>query len=319
MKKPKLSVFMPVYNSEAYLAEAIESILAQTFSDFELIIIDDASTDSSYGIIEKYAREDDRIKTYRNRANSGIAMTCNKAVYLSGGEYIARMDSDDIALKHRLEVQWDFMRTNRHLSLCGGWAYIIDERGREIGTFKRPCGWKKINRIIRYTNPVIHPTSFMVKRGFLQVGGYRNFSVSSDYDLLLRMNCAGMKFDNVPTCVLSYRVRASSITHLDGVSQRIMVNAIRELHKERKRRGVDRLDQGVVTIRELVIKHDTADKAFERATQMHLEAQRALANRSFLRSAWNYSRAFLTSRLKRHYFVELVWSKIILMTSAFFG
>ncbi len=312
MKNPKVSVFMPVYNSEKYLRESIESILGQTMSDFELVIVDDASTDGSYEIIEQYASQDRRIKPYRNRNNTGIAMTCNRAVGRSKGKYVARMDSDDVALKHRLEVQYSFMENNRHLSLAGGWARIMDENGHHIGNFKRPCGWKKINRIVRYTNPLIHPTCFFLRGDFLKVGGYRNFPVSSDYDLLLRMNCAALKIDNVPAYLLYYRVEKTSITQSAGQTQRIAVNAMLELHRERKKRGTDALDEGTVSIEDQMKRHLVEDKQYSKATKRHLQAQQAIAKRSFHEAILNYSAAFYCSRLKREYFLRLFICRIIL-------
>jgi glycosyltransferase involved in cell wall biosynthesis len=320
MTNPEISVFMPVYNTAKYLQESIESILTQTFCDFELVIVDDASTDDSYDIIEEYAGQDRRIRPYKNAVNTGIAIACNRAVSLSNGEYIARMDSDDIALGHRLEVQRDFMRANKHLSLCGGWANIIDERGHEIGTFKRPCGWEKINRIVKYTNPVIHPTALFLKSQFLRIGSYRNIpSGVEDYDLILRMNCAGMRIDNIPVYLLRYRTRLSNITHSQGLAQRVVVNAVIELYEERKRRGTDKLDDGTASIEYLIRRHVLEDKGYDKAAQMHLKGQRALANRDFLKAVVNYGAAFRLSPLKRQYFSRLLMCKMILAWNFLLG
>lgn len=320
MTNPEISVFMPVYNTAKYLRESIESILTQTFCDFELVIVDDASTDDSYDIIEEYAGQDRRIRPYKNAVNTGIAIACNRAVSLSNGEYIARMDSDDIALKHRLEVQWDFMRANRHLSLCGGWAHIIDERGHEIGTFKRPCGWEKISRIAKYTNPVIHPTALFLKSQFLRTGSYRDIpSGVEDYDLILRMNYAGMRIDNIPVYLLHYRTRLTNITHSQGLAQRVVVNAVIDLYEERKRRGTDKLDDGTASIEYLIRRHFVEDKSYERATQMHLRAQRALTGGDLMGAVINYARSFCVSRLKRQYFLRLLMCRIILTCANILG
>jgi len=320
MKNPKVSVIMPVYNTAKYLRESIGSILTQTFCDFELVIVDDASTDNSYEIIEDYAAKDKRIRPYKNTVNTGIAMTCNKAVGLSRGEYIARMDSDDIALRHRLEFQWNFIRANKHLSLIGGWARIIDEQGREMGRFKRPCGWKKINTIVRYTNPVIHPTALFIKSHFQRIGSYRDIpSGVEDYDLILRMNCAGMRMDNIPVYVLCYRTRPTNITHSQGIAQRVVVNAMLDLYEERKCRGTDRLDDGISSLEDLIAVHIVEDKAYNRATQMHLKAQHALTEGDLFGAALNYAGSFCISRLKREYFLRLLMCKIILTSGIILG
>lgn len=116
-KKPAISVLMPVYNSEKYLNEAIESILNQTFVDFEFIIINDASNDNSENIIESY--QDSRIKYFKNEKNLGVAKTLNKGLKLAQGKYIARMDSDDISLPERLYKQFKFMEVYNDIDVCG--------------------------------------------------------------------------------------------------------------------------------------------------------------------------------------------------------
>jgi len=320
MKKPEISVIMPVYNTAKYLRESIESVLTQTFCDFELVIVDDASTDDSYEIVEKYAKQDKRIRPYKNTVNTGIAMTCNKAVGLSRGKYIARMDSDDIAFRHRLEVQWDFMKQNRDLALSGGWARMMDENGHQIGNFRRPCGWQRIHRIAKYTNPVIHPTALFLKSHFLRIGSYRNIpSGVEDYDLILRMNCAGMRMDNIPVYLLRYRTRASNITHSSGLTQRLAVNVLLELYEERRRRGTDKLDDGTASMEDLITRNLVEDNGYNKAGRMHLKAQRALGKPDFLVASFHYASAFFTSRLKRRYFLRLLVCKIILAWGAILG
>ena len=118
---PKVSVLMPAYNSEKYIAEAIESILNQTFSDFEFIIINDGSTDKTAEIVDGYARADKRIKFINNKKNQGLIAVLNQGLDLCRGEYIARMDSDDIAINDRLEKQVAYLDANPHVGAVGGW------------------------------------------------------------------------------------------------------------------------------------------------------------------------------------------------------
>ena len=118
-KSPLISVLMPVYNSEKYVAEAIESILCQTYKDFEFIIINDASTDSSLKIIAKYAKQDKRIKLINNKKNVKISASLNKGLSIAKGKYIARMDSDDISLPSRFELQTKFLADNPAVGIVG--------------------------------------------------------------------------------------------------------------------------------------------------------------------------------------------------------
>lgn len=137
---PKISVFMPAYNSEEFIAEAIESILNQTFKDFEFIIINDGSTDHTWDIIQKYARQDNRIRAYSRCINKGIVYTANEGFELARGEYIARMDSDDISLPERFEKQIKYMETHPDIGLLGAWTqyfpgFDISKRPKNINLF----------------------------------------------------------------------------------------------------------------------------------------------------------------------------------------
>ncbi len=122
---PELSVVMPVYNASRFLKEAIESILQQTFTDFEFIIIDDCSTDNSVAIIKSY--KDDRIQLYFNDKNSGISYTLNKGIKLANAEWIARMDSDDISYPERLQKQHDFILQHPDGDLFSCWVNVVDQ------------------------------------------------------------------------------------------------------------------------------------------------------------------------------------------------
>jgi glycosyltransferase involved in cell wall biosynthesis len=124
---PKISVIMPVYNTAPYLPAAIESILSQSFTDFEFLIIDDGSTDGSYEVCEKYAEQDERIKLSRNDKNMGISYTRNKLIELANSEYIAPQDSDDISLPHRLELSYEYLQSHLKTAVVSGDNIIIDE------------------------------------------------------------------------------------------------------------------------------------------------------------------------------------------------
>lgn len=131
LDSPKISVIMSVYNGERYLREAIESVLNQSFTDFEFIIVNDASTDSSLEIIQSY--DDERIKVIDNETNIGLTKSLNKAVKQARGEYIARQDADDISLPNRLEEQLRYFEQHPEVALLGTSIYIIDENGKILG------------------------------------------------------------------------------------------------------------------------------------------------------------------------------------------
>src|SRR5690349_9241462 len=134
MTKPVFTVLMPVYNGEKYLREAIDSILAQTLTDFEFLIIDDGSKDRSVDIIKSYA--DPRINLVKNEVNLGISKTLNRGIEIAAAEFIARMDADDISHPTRLQKQYDYLIKNPECALLSTWAKMITEKNEHIRTEK---------------------------------------------------------------------------------------------------------------------------------------------------------------------------------------
>src|SRR5438046_2743554 len=158
---PTVSVIMSVYNAQRYLAAAIDSILAQTFTDFEFIIIDDGSTDRSSQILADFANKDSRIRV-ETRANKGLTRSLNEAIALSRGEFLARMDADDIALPNRLEVQVRFMREHRDVVLLGGGYELIDGAGRFLRKMIPPSDDATLQEhALSGRTPICHPLAMM--------------------------------------------------------------------------------------------------------------------------------------------------------------
>lgn len=205
IKTSKISVIMPVYNTEKYVWEAIESILKQTFTDFEFIIIDDGSTDKSWEIIQGYAKKDKRIKALQNEKNKWISYTRNKLIKLSTTNYIATQDSDDISKKNRLELEYNFLKKHPKFWVVSGNNTIIDENGKII--------WKRvysdnIKNIILKKSPICQPASMFRKNIFEKVWGYdAKLNYGEDYDLWLKINAEWLKIKNIERILLQYRVR----------------------------------------------------------------------------------------------------------------
>jgi len=182
-RKPKVSVIMSVYNGEKYLREAIESILNQTFTDFEFIIVNDGSTDSSLEIIKSY--DDERIKIIDNKKNIGLTKSLNKALKQACGEYIARQDADDVSLPNRFEEQIKYFEEHPEIAVLGTNVYKINKEGEVIG--KGIVLANPGNEILK-TNQFRHG-SVMFKKGVTdKLGGYNElFKLSQDYELWLRI------------------------------------------------------------------------------------------------------------------------------------
>ena len=204
---PLVSVIMPVYNGEQYLAEAIDSILAQTWKNIELWICDDCSTDTTPGILEQYARIDSRVRTIRNCENRGIAETLNVLLDKTSSEFIARMDADDVALPTRIKQQYDYMQQHG-LDVCGSWT---QNKNGYLAKVKYPASNKAIRLYLMFRPAFAHP-AVMFRKSALEGQSYRqNGLVPEDYDLWTRLPVS-LKFGNVPETLLLYRRHAGQIT-----------------------------------------------------------------------------------------------------------
>jgi hypothetical protein len=183
--KPLVSVIMPVYNGEKYLREAIESILDQTFTNFEFIIIDDGSTDGSLKIIKYFSGQDTRVRLIINKTNLGVAARLNQGIVASRGEYIARMDADDISLPRRFESQLAFLDSHPQVGVLGTAAYIIDQYGKINGSVRFPSNHLLLLwHLCFFENPIIHPSVIMRRNLINQMSVY-NLDVSNAEDLNL--------------------------------------------------------------------------------------------------------------------------------------
>jgi len=220
---PKISVLMPVYNSEKYLKEAIESILNQTFSDFEFLIINDGSTDQSVNIIESYG--DSRIRLIHNEQNQGLISTLNKGIDLSQGKYIERMDSDDISLPARLEKQFKLMEENEDIGICGT---LFQSFGNHNYIPNHPEDSELIKAHLVFGCYIGHPT-VMIRKSIFKKYNLRydnNFKHAEDYELWTRV-IKYSKFTNIQEILLHYRSHDSQICHKFA---QIQAQNLRKIH-----------------------------------------------------------------------------------------
>ncbi len=210
---PTISVLMPAYNAEKYLATAVESILNQTYSDFEFIIIDDGSTDASGQIIQNYAKKDPRIVAVQNKQNRGICQALNKGLEIASGQYIARMDTDDWSYSHRLEQQLNFIESHPEVVICGASIEICDESLNTLNKRKYPLTDEETRKKIFRINPFAHPATFYKTELAKKVGGYNpQLRDVEDYDFYFRLGQLG-QFANLPQTVLKLRTHPNSISN----------------------------------------------------------------------------------------------------------
>ncbi len=207
MKKPLVSVVMPVYNSEKYLPEAVQSILAQTYKNFEFIIIDDCSTDKSWKIISGFAKKDKRIRAFRNDKNLKIVKTRNKGLYLcsKNSKYYAPMDSDDICLPKRLKSEVEFMEKYIDYVAVSAHTYRMNEFGKITGSRKYHLTNEEILKSILVASPLVQAASLIRKKTLLSIEGYdEKYYRCQDYDLWFRLIEKG-KLANLNKFLYKYR------------------------------------------------------------------------------------------------------------------
>ncbi len=209
--RPIVSVLMAVHNTERFVGQAIESILQQSFRDFELIVLDDGSTDRSLPILQHYAAQDLRIRLI-SRENRGIPQTRNELLREAQGEFIAVMDSDDVALPDRLARQVAFLQQSPDVVWVGGAFQLIDRKGRLMTEIPLAERNEEIRSLLQAGQvSFLHPTALMRRSAVLQVGGYdESLPLAEDLDLWLRLSEIGA-LANLPKAVVQYRLHGNSI------------------------------------------------------------------------------------------------------------
>jgi glycosyltransferase involved in cell wall biosynthesis len=204
---PKISVIMPVYNCEAYVKEAIDSILNQTFSDFEFLIIDDCSTDSTLSIVKSYG--DPRINVIEKGQNTGYTNSLNSAILIAKGKYIARMDGDDISLPERFHRQYDFLERNPEVVICGTAIQIIGTKDIQ----RHPFNHNDLKIKLCFSSVFHHPT-VMIKASVLKQNFYnKEFEPAEDYELWTRLAFLG-KMANLEDVLLNYRIHSNQTSSI---------------------------------------------------------------------------------------------------------
>jgi len=226
MNNPKISVLMPVYNGEKFLKEAIDSILNQSFKDFEFLIINDGSTDRSKKIILSY--QDQRIIFFENKKNLGVAKTLNRGLKLAKGKYIARMDADDISLPDRLKKQNEFMEKNHQVAVCGTWVKLFGNKSHENEFWKSPGDFESIKSLALFYSPVYHPTVLIRNETLKKYNLSYNpsFTYAEDYELWVRI-MEKTKVVNLQEVLLFHRIHSKEAGKIYRQTQVKNANRIR--------------------------------------------------------------------------------------------
>ncbi len=213
---PTVSVLMPVYNVEKYVAQAVESILNQTYRDFELIVLDDCSPDKSSAIIDQY--DDKRIVRYKGTENVGLANILNVGIGLARGRYIARMDSDDVSFSNRLQTQVDYLEKHKEIALC---SCGLEKFGTENDVWVRETNPEEVKITMMFFSPVLHATAIWRKEVFENNHLYYDQETfpAEDYDLWSRaiFHC---RLVNIPQILYKYRIHGIQVTKIDDRAEK---------------------------------------------------------------------------------------------------
>jgi glycosyltransferase involved in cell wall biosynthesis len=204
MDSPKVSVLMPVYNADKYLKDSISSILNQTFTDFELIIIDDGSTDKSWEIIKNFQKIDNRIVAVKNEKNLGIAGNLNKSISFSKGKYLARMDADDWSYPDRFIKQVEALDRNQEIGIIGGSIEVCDNNLNNVYLRKYNHNDFEIRKNIFKYSPFCHPAIMFRREAIINNKYNERLSPTEDYDIYFRIG-KNWKFSNLKDNLLKYR------------------------------------------------------------------------------------------------------------------
>ncbi len=227
---PKVSVLLPVYNASSYILECVESVLNQTFKDFELILINDGSQDNSLEVISKIADKEKKIKLLNNNQNLGLISTLNKGISIASGQYIVRLDADDICLPNRLKKQVDFMDNKRSIGIAGSWIRFF---GSQSHTLKLPQHNEFIKARLLFKPPIIHPSVIFRTEIFSKysLSYNRNNLHAEDYGLWVdAFNY--VEFANIPEALLRFRISDGSITNIARKDKESYYNVHKLIHEK---------------------------------------------------------------------------------------
>lgn len=212
---PQVSVLMTVYNGQPYLEQSLQSVRAQTFRDYEFVIVDDGSTDGSLEVLRRYAAEDPRIRLIANEVNQGQTPCLNQGIAEARGAWIARQDADDLSNPRRLELQIREVTARPHLSLLGANGWLIDSEDRSLGLINAPVGEAGVRWSSVFYNPFLHTAVLFRRQLALDLGGYSTaFRIAQDYDLWMRI-MEHHPADNLVERLVTYRVHGKSLSNSD--------------------------------------------------------------------------------------------------------
>jgi len=311
--KPEISVIMSVYNGETYLEEAIRSVINQTFKNWELVVINDCSTDSTAEILERLASEDERIKVHTNEVNLRLPTSLNKAISLSTGKYIARMDADDICIPDRFEKQYKFMEEHKDIALSSCRFMTVKNGVYASGGAGGRCDNAAIKAMLLVANPILHP-GVIAKAEVMKKFNYdTTLTCTEDLELWTRMVMGNQKMAILPECLLIYRLHDKQITSTTLERQHTEVLKIQQKYYGTLLSEMDE-EMGKFYISGVYFKEDAdIHKFFEYAKWL-----KKIMNKNFDEDAINYALFEILAEYKRCGVSKSDVLKVMLTCNPFF-
>lgn len=309
---PEVSVIMPTYNVEKYIDEAVESILNQTYTNFEFIIVDDYSTDFTFQKLENWAQKDDRILLLRNNRNMKICYTLNRALNMAKGNYIVRMDGDDVSEPDRIEKLYEYLLNHKDVDLVGSQTITIVENGKEIGRKTYLLTPDYIEKGNRYCPCVVH--IWMAKKQMYDcLHGYRDIPYAEDYDFLLRGSNQGFKYGNRKEYLYKVRIREGNTATSNGLRQRKAAEYVKALNRIEKREDKSCYSECDYTN---AIRTSTAEE--KKYIKGMNNLQEAIKTESCLKKPYYIIKGVLSSGFIRKYIFDAIIIRLLILQERVF-
>lgn len=308
-----ISVLLPVYNVASFVEEALLSICNQSYKNLEIIVIDDCSTDNTFEIVKNLATTDSRIKLYRNQENIKLVATLNKGLNYVTGEYIVRMDGDDISMPDRIERMFSYLNNHPTCSLVSTQVITIDENGSELGFSNLPTNETLIKQVCPYISPILH--IWMCKTSlYKELHGYRDILGAEDYDFILRAISAGYNIANLSEYLYKVRIRQGNTVSTIGVKQEISHAYCVKLYKERTKKNTN---SDSYNITYLLSEFDKASSDQKDFTNCYIEFQKGfklIKNRHFF-GIYYIITSLTKSKYIRHYIKNRIIYRLIIWSN----
>ena len=302
-----ISVLMSVYNETIEeIRQSMDSILSQTYKDFELIIVlDQPNYSEGLSLLRQYAEQDKRVKILVNEKNIGLALSMNYAAEHANGEYLLRMDADDICMPDRFQLEYGVISGGEYDLICGNYDFI-DENGNLLP--QKPVVYtdRQLDMLLPYRNIIHHPTVIMTKKIVHEVGGYRNYPCAQDYDLWLRMKCVGCRMHMMPEKLIQYRVRQASTTVQKRYKQSCTGEYIRSLYNQRDRMEGYSYEGYLAYLEKRNVNDPSSNKDFILNSERYVQAKQKIRKGHIAGGAADLCRVMFRSKYYRPHILQSI-------------